>query len=302
VEGTEGLRLVGERSREFKQGSVVSKDGQRIQYWQVGKGPGVVVMHGTMESAKSHMILAESLSDAFTVYLPERRTRTLGFPFVQNFSIQKEVEDLQALLTETDSYQAFGVSTGAIVTLQTTLYSRSIKKAGLYEPPLALPRAESVATLRRFDEEMVRGRVDAAMITAMKGAQMGPAFFRIVPRWLLEYFTRQQIKKQQHEGKESDDSMTKLAVQLHYDLQVVAEMSERFDDLKTDAEVLLLGGGKSQDYLKSSLSTLERTLPHVKRVEFPGLDHGGSSDPGPFNRHGNPKLVAQTLRSFFAAS
>jgi hypothetical protein len=34
-------------------------------------------------------------------------------------------------------------------------------------------------------------------------------------------------------------------------------------------------------------------------VEFPGLDHGGSSDVGPTNRGGKPEIVAPEIRSFF---
>jgi hypothetical protein len=33
---------------------------------------------------------------------------------------------------------------------------------------------------------------------------------------------------------------------------------------------------------------------------FPRLDHGGSSDPGPANRGGKPRIVALAIRSFFA--
>lgn len=33
--------------------------------------------------------------------------------------------------------------------------------------------------------------------------------------------------------------------------------------------------------------------------EFPGLEHGGSSDVGPANRSGKPEIVAPAIRSFF---
>jgi hypothetical protein len=35
-------------------------------------------------------------------------------------------------------------------------------------------------------------------------------------------------------------------------------------------------------------------------VEFAGLDHGGSTDPGKRNPGGRPELVAKELRRFFA--
>jgi hypothetical protein len=60
------------------------------------------------------------------------------------------------------------------------------------------------------------------------------------------------------------------------------------------AEVLLLGGSKSQAFLRVALDALEKTLVHVRRVEFEGLDHLGPSNDG------KPELVASELRRFFA--
>ncbi|HEX6555188.1 MAG TPA: hypothetical protein VF026_20660 [Ktedonobacteraceae bacterium] len=70
---------------------------------------------------------------------------------------------------------------------------------------------------------------------------------------------------------------------------------ERFRDVR--AQVLLLGGSQSPAYLKTGLDALEKVLPHARRVEFPGVGHGGS---GNSDRGGKPELVAQVLRSFFA--
>ncbi len=78
----------------------------------------------------------------------------------------------------------------------------------------------------------------------------------------------------------------------------MAETLERFRAVQT--EVLLLGGSKSPAYLKIALDALEKVLPHVQRIEFPGLNHGGSSDASSTNRGGKPEQVAQALRQFFA--
>lgn len=68
-----------------------------------------------------------------------------------------------------------------------------------------------------------------------------------------------------------------------------------------NAEVLLLRGCKGLPFIKPALDALEKTLPHVvKRVEFPGLEHGGSNNPSQTNRGSKPELVAQELRRFFA--
>ncbi len=81
-------------------GSVTSQDGTTISYRQLGYGPGVVLLHGAMESAQSHMQLAEALADTFTVYVPDRRGRGLSGPYGKDYSIQEDVEDMDALLTK----------------------------------------------------------------------------------------------------------------------------------------------------------------------------------------------------------
>lgn len=62
----------------YTTGVVTSKDGTTIGYRRFGRGPGVVVLHGSMSSAHNHMQLAAALADAFTVDVPDRRGRGLS--------------------------------------------------------------------------------------------------------------------------------------------------------------------------------------------------------------------------------
>ena len=50
-------------------GSVSSADGTQIGYLRLGHGPAVVLLHGSNESARSHLQLAQALAGQFTVYL-----------------------------------------------------------------------------------------------------------------------------------------------------------------------------------------------------------------------------------------
>jgi pimeloyl-ACP methyl ester carboxylesterase len=279
---------------------VASKDGTAIGYRQLGHGPGLVMLHGAMESAQSHMQLARSLAEAFTVYLPERRGHNLGIPFVKDYGMRKEVDDLEALLTKTGSHNVFGVSVGGLICLEAALRLPAVHKAAVYEPAFIVNGLASTAFLPRYDREITQGRIAAALITGMQGAQLGPPIFKIMPRWLLETLTNLSIKSEDRQAKPGDITMRMLAPTLHYDFQLVAEMAEKPQRFKVvPARVLLLGGGNSPAWLKAALDVLERVLPHVERVEFPGLDHGGSSDPSATNRAGKPELVAQELRRFF---
>jgi hypothetical protein len=88
---------------------------------------------------------------------------------------------------------------------------------------------------------------------------------------------------------------------LHYEGVLLAEMAGTLGTFAgVEADVLLLGGSKGLPFLKPALADLERTLPHCRRVEFAGLDHGGSGDVSSANRTGKPDIVAAQLRAFFA--
>lgn len=284
----------------YTTGIVTSQDGASIGYRQIGHGPGVVMLHGAMESARSHSRLAEALADAFTVYLPERRGHNLSGPFRKDYSMRQEVEDLQALLAKTGTHDIFGVSAGGLICLQAALSLPAVHKVAVYEPALIVNGSASTAFLKRYDREIAQGNAVAALVTGMQAAQLGPPIFNAIPRRFLELLTSLALKQEDKKARAGDVTMRMLAPTLHYDFQLVAEMAETLESFKSmPTEVLLLGGSASPAWLKVALDGLEQTLPHVKRIEFPGLNHGGSSDDSSTNRGGQPEMVSQELRRFF---
>ena len=108
------------RNQSYATNSVTSKDGTKIGYRQMGSGPGIILLHGGVNASQHFMKLGAALSDAFTVYIPDRRGRGLSGPYGKNYSIQREVEDLDALRTKTGAYYLFGASTGALIVLQSS--------------------------------------------------------------------------------------------------------------------------------------------------------------------------------------
>jgi pimeloyl-ACP methyl ester carboxylesterase len=281
-------------------GTVTSKDGTTIGYRQLGHGPGLVLLHGIMESAQSHTQLAEELARDFTVYLPDRRGRGFSGPQGKDYRILKEVEDLDALLDKTEATRVFGVSAGAVICLQAALTLTAIEKAAIFEPPLLINGSVSTAFLTRFDEEMAEGKVASALVTAMKGSQMGPPVLNLVPRALLELLTKMMTAVEDKKAKPGDVTMSMLASTLHDDFQLSVETAGALESFNAiGAETLLLGGSKSPAYFRVALDALEHVLPNATRIEFSGLNHGAS---GNTNRGGKPERVAQELRRFFAES
>ncbi len=285
----------------YATGTVTSKDGTTIGYRQLGQGPGVVLVQGAMGTADNFMQLAGALADTFTVTVPDRRGRGLSGSGGGNPGVQNEVEDIDALLIKTDSHYVFGLSSGALISLQAALTLPAIDKAAIYEPPLFVNGAP-MELLRRYEHEMAQGKLAAALITAMKATQMGPPVFNLIPRWLLELLTNTAMNSEDRKAKPGDITMRTLAPTLRYDFQVVVEMSGKLESFKAmRVEILLLGGSESPAFLKADLDALEKVLPHVTRREFPGLGHAAAWNyDKQRNPSGDPERVAQELRRFFA--
>ena len=278
--------------------TVTSRDGTLIAYRQLGRGPGLVILHGAMETGLSHLELAEALAGCFTVILPDRRGRGLSGPVGPAYGMRREIEDVDALLTATGAHDILGVSAGALTALRAAQELPAICKAAIFEPPLSVNGSVRLDWMPLLDRELAAGRLDAALVTGMLGAQMGPAFMRKLPRGLLELMTRQMMASEAKKAQPGVATMRALAPTLRDDFQLVAEMADTLEDFRAmPAEILLLGGGKSPAYLRTAVDALERTIPGARRVVFAGLDHGAT---GPRKMGGKPELVARTLRDFFA--
>jgi len=200
-------------------------------------------------------------------------------------------------LEATGAEKVWGLSSGACIALNAARTTPAIRKVALFEPPL-MPHRTATAVLLRFDDEMARGAVSAAMVTAMRGGQMGPGWFRALPKVLTSRLVQMAMKQEAKQPAGNYPTMRELAPTLHADLAVVTASSGRLDDYRSiPAEVLLMGGSKSPAYLKRALGDLQRVLARARRVELPGLDHAAAWNA---DRRGNPEPVAHELRSFLA--
>jgi pimeloyl-ACP methyl ester carboxylesterase len=278
--------------------SVTSRDGTTIGYRRFGRGPGLILLHGSMSSGAHHVELARLLEDTFTVVVPDRRGRGLSGPYRSGGELQQELEDVAALLEATGAPNLWGLSSGACIALHAARTMPAIAKVGIFEPPLIPDRAGAAAFLAKFDDEMARGRTGEAMITAMRGAEMGPGWFRALPKALTARLAMMGMAQEAKKPAGPYPTMRELSQTLHADFAIVAESSGRLDDYRSiRAEVLLMGGSKSPAFLKRALGDLARVLPHAKRVELTGLDHAASWNS---DVRGKPGPVADQLRRFFA--
>jgi pimeloyl-ACP methyl ester carboxylesterase len=199
----------------------------------------------------------------------------------------------------------FGVSVSALIALQAARTAPAIGQVAVYEPALLMDTSGRYTNwVSRFDQEMARGQTADALITSIRGLDLAPLAFRVLPRQLLVSATNAAMKKQDAHDAQGVITMRQIAPTLRYEPLLLAEMAGTIDTFAdVPADVLLMGGDmKRPAFIRPAFEALAQILPQVRCAAFPGLDHGGSSDPGPANRGGNPDVVAPAIRSFFAKS
>ncbi len=276
-------------------GEVRAADGTAIGYFQVGHGPPLILLHGAGQSSENLRVLARQLSHSFTVFVPDRRGRGRSGPYGDFHGLRSEIEDLSALLDASGARNVFGLSSGAVIALETALVRPAISKLALYEPPLSFDGVVHGEWQSRYDRELAAGRPGAALASVLKGtADRGR--LRLVPGFLLGAFLDFAIRRAATRPAPSTaSSPIDLIPTVGYDAQTVKDAAgplQRFS--KLSCEVLLLGGSRSARNLTASLEGLSNVLPHAEKVILRGMGHTAADNSG------HPDRVAAELRRFFA--
>ncbi|CAM5383143.1 alpha/beta fold hydrolase [Leifsonia shinshuensis] len=260
---------------------VSSEDGTPIEYFSTGTGPGLVIIHGTMQSAASQSELAAALAGAFTVHLVNRRGRgrSGAYPALDRYDLAVDVADVAAVVAATGSTAVLGISSGGIIAAEVAL-ARPGLAVVLFEPALVADGSLDLdAFLRRFEPEAARGDVPAYMVTALLGTQMGPGFLRFFPRRMLESSTRKMLAKDAAALPVGGATMGELAAAVPYDMRIVAQRADRIADYAAiRGPVLLLTAEKSPAYLRHAVTRLGELLPGARVATIPGTGHSATQN------------------------
>ncbi|HKT57769.1 MAG TPA: alpha/beta fold hydrolase [Microbacterium sp.] len=273
-----------------------SADGTPIEYFSIGTGPGIVIVHGTMQSAASQSELAGLLADGFAVHLVNRRGRgrSGAYPALAEYDPAIEVDDIDAVVRATGSVAALGISSGGILVADLGLRRPELTLA-LFEPALVADGSLDLdGFLARFEPEVERGDVPAYMVTALLGTQMGPGFLRLFPRRMLESSTRSMLAKAAGPLPAGGATMAELAANVPYDMRIVASRADRIDEYAALAgRVLLITAAKSPAYLRHAVARLAELLPDAPVAVVERAGHSATQ-----NRTdgGRPADVAEAIR------
>jgi pimeloyl-ACP methyl ester carboxylesterase len=267
-----------------------------IGYYHFGHGPGVVLVHGAAQSARSFTALAQDLSKDFAVFVPDRRGRGLSAAYGDFHGLRTEVADLSALLDATGCHYVFGLSSGAVIAIETALTRPDVTKLALYEPPLSFDGVVHGRWAPEYERGMRAGKPGSALAAALKGTA-DRTLIRLVPRpvlgALLNFAIERTADRRVTDGEQV--SPLDLIPTVRYDIQTVREAAgplQRFAGL--GCQVLLVGGSKSAHNLTATLDGLQVVLPAASRVTIRGVGHTAADNSK------QPPVVAAELRGFFS--
>jgi pimeloyl-ACP methyl ester carboxylesterase len=169
--------------------SVRSNDGTRIAFEHVGEGPPVILVGGALSSGLRSfppiVELADHLAGRFTAYRFDRRGRGDSGDTMP-YAVQREVEDLEALIAEAGGSAAvYGFSSGAVLALDAAARGAAITGLVLLEPPLP-SGDEGEGSQAELSELLAAGRRGDAVARFLSGVGLPPEAvegMRASPDW-----------------------------------------------------------------------------------------------------------------------
>jgi pimeloyl-ACP methyl ester carboxylesterase len=299
---------MGASAVQYSKATVASADGTTIGYRQLGRGPGLVLLHGGVNAAQHMMGLGLALADAYTVYLPDRRGRGMSGPVGREYRIEREDEDLAAVVNQTGAEFVFGPADGGLFALHGAIGLDRVSKVAAYEPLLLLGNGDDAEIRRVFTtmQDLIRAERggQAAVFSAAEAATRAARDGRF-PAWLAAVFrhlpagpTGRLVDLLLRLQSARGDTVTwrDLLASLPAELDLVLATQGTLDEYRRfKAEVLLIYGSETDPMFVTTAQELHRVLPHSTVVALPGLNHDSAQT------YGKPAVIAAALRQFFSA-
>lgn len=259
--------------------TVTSKDGTTIAFERSGEGPPLLLVGGALNDRHAAATTAELLAPGFTVYAYDRRGRGDSGD-TPPYSVEREVEDLQALIEDAGgTAYAYGHSSGAVLALEAAAVNAGITKLVMYEPPFIVDDSrpplpdDYVEHLRELATSDRRGEaVEYFMTTGVGVPPEALPSIKESPFW---------------------PSLESVAHTLWYD-GLIMDDNMAGKPLPTDRwasvtiPTLVIDGGASPPSLRNAVQAIVDVLPNARRRTMDGQTH-----------EVDPTLLAPVLSEFF---
>ena len=266
----------------------ISKDGTIVSFLSIGKGPGVIVIPGVLSMADDYAAFASALSKNFTVHTLERRGRGSSGSQGDEYSIQKEMDDVLALQEKTGASFLVGHSYGGLIALEVGRSNSTFNKIAVYEPGVSIDGSMPIYWVPGYVKKLSEKRnFDAFIEFALADA---PAHMAKIPPWLMKWLMRFYFLRNPETKK-----MLDLLPQNLLEWKEIAKLDNQYINYhEISAPVMLLYGGRSNSKaVDLVIERLPAFIPHCETKLFPKLDHFGIERTAPVE-------VAKEIADFFS--
>jgi pimeloyl-ACP methyl ester carboxylesterase len=237
---------------------VVSKDGTPIAYWRSGKGPPLVLVHGTAADHTRWAPVLAKLEERFTVLAVDRRGRG-GSGDAAEYDYAREFEDVAAVV-DAAGEPAFllGHSYGAFCSLEAARLTRNLRKLILYEPPLDMGfKVFDPEAIARLEATLAAGDREGVLTAFLGGiARASPKeleMMKALPSW---------------QGRVAAAHTIPRELRTHY---AYPFEPARFAELRTPT--LLLLGGASPPFYKAAVEAVNGAVAGSRIAVLEGQQH-----------------------------
>ncbi len=260
---------------EVAEGSTHSADGTRIGFRRLGHGPAVVFVHGSVSTHTDWMLVARLVADRFTCFVMDRRGRAKSGEGIRPYSIEREYEDIEAVLAVAGPSAALAAhSYGAICALGVAM-RHPVSRLVLYEPPLPVGGLIAGENLPPYVAAIEEDDLDRAL-------DWGLARF---PRMPAKAIAALRVSK----------AWPRLRVLAKSWIRELIEMDAHSPDVEPYRALacpsLLLAGSLSPEHpMLDAARALAGVLPGVRFEWLPGQGHGAM--------RAAPEMVARLIGEF----
>ena len=238
---------------------IISKDGTPIAFWRSGKGPPLVLVHGsTADHSTTWKFVLPELEMKFKCFAVDRRGRG-GSGDSKPYYLQREAEDIVAIVDSIgEPVNLLGHSYGGLCAIEASLLTSNLRKLILYEGvTLNGAKIYRPGFIERLETILKKGDVEGIIVTMLRELLNTPSH-------------EIDMLRQDGSWKVRVANAPTIPRECRAESQYVFE-PERFKHMRIPT--ILLVGSESPAYQQRDAEGVARALPNGRVVILPGQGH-----------------------------
>lgn len=272
--------------------NIHTPDGGTLELFSTGAelsaaGSGVVVVSASMVTAADYTKFAQKLSASLgrPVHTFNRRGRGGSSPQPEDYTLDVDIHDLDAVMKHTNSTDVFGHSFGGAVALHAAR-TLPVERLAVYDPAVSVNHSVTADWIPEYERLTAAGDDDRALAVLVRGLETGSAVSRM-PLSMLTLANK--LTAGTPVGKQLRELM-KTGVR-EIKAIIAADMPpEPF--LALPLETLIVVGEKSPAYFGVACAQIHDVLSGSSYTILPGMGHDGVNKA--------PEKLITELSAFFA--